>query len=426
MSKTSAAIPTPLNWEDALGIILNSTPPPCMVKASIGEACGRVSAAEVTSPISVPPFDNSSMDGFAVLAADVADASHAHPVSLQVVGEAPAGRPFHRTIQSGQAVQIMTGAPLPAGADVVVRVEDTNRISAQVVNIQAAVKIGTAIRRAGADTRAGELVIRSGELITPAHIALAASCGVEAVPVFRVPTIALAVGGDEVVPVEHGSGLQPGQIYDSNSPMLLSLFKKWGVACEFLGRMPDAPSAILEFLRRGLQFDVLVTVGGVSMGEHDYMRRCLSEIGANELFWKINQQPGGPMLYAQAGNTRIFGLPGNPVSAYVCADIYVQSALRKAYGHSQAEPGRISAELVEPLKKPHRKVAFVRCKLRWRENRFFAQSTGPQDSNRIRSLIEHDGYIVFPEEKQQLAAGEEVTILIIDQQALGRVMVHRD
>src|SRR5262249_6859777 len=163
------------------------------------------------------------------------------------------------------------------------------------------------IRRAGADTAVDDIVIHSGELVTPALIALAASCGISTIPIFPTPTIALAVGGDEVIPVEVGASLQPGQIFDSNSPMLIALFQTWGIQPVFLGRMPDNPAAMLEFFHQGTQYNILITVGGVSMGEHDYIRPCLAQLGAHEYFWKINQQPGGPMLFAQIDNTLVFG-----------------------------------------------------------------------------------------------------------------------
>jgi molybdopterin molybdotransferase len=167
-----------------------------------------------------------------------------------------------------------------------------------------------------------------------------------------------------------------------------------------------------------LQYDVLITVGGVSMGAHDYVRPCLAEIEAEEVFWKINQQPGGPMLYAIAGGTQIFGLPGNPVSSYVCADIYVQAALRRRAGVAVCDPVAVDATLRDGLKKPHGKVAFVRCSLSTEKGVLYATSTGAQDSNRIRSIACHSGYIVFPEDKRELSAGESVQVLVTDAQQL--------
>jgi molybdopterin molybdotransferase len=408
MSKTDAALPTVMSWQQGLQAILESTPAPVATTHTLHEALFHICAGAATSAIDVPPFDNSSMDGFAVRAEDITTS----PVALRVIGEAPAGRPFTGTVNRGEAVEIMTGAPMPAGADTVVRVEDTSRPLADQVEIRVAAKLGTAVRRAGADTAGGDAVLLPGEEITPGRIALAASCGIDQLQVYRRPTIALAVGGDEIVPVESGRALQPGEIYESNSPMLLALLRSWNFEPVFLGRMPDDPAAMLDFLRRGLQYDVLLTVGGVSMGEHDYVRRCLTELGVHEVFWKLNQQPGGPLVYATAGNTQVFGLPGNPVSSYVCADIYVQAALRRRSGRAGTWPVRIHATLTEPLKKPHGKVAFVRCALELRDGAISARSTGPQDSNRIRSIAAHDGYILFPEDARELAGGDYVEVLL--------------
>jgi molybdopterin molybdotransferase len=421
MSKTSAASP-PLNWEQAFSLILNDVQRGSETWVDLDSALDRICAADTFSAISVPPFDNSSMDGYAVRADDVMRAGADVPVMLDVIGEAPAGVPFNGEVAAGTAVQIMTGAPLPAGADAVVRVEDTARAADNRVQIFTAVAAGTAVRRAGADTAAGDQVLGEGQQITPGLIALAASCNIADVPVYERPRVALAVGGDEVIPVHPNAALLPGQIFDSNSHMLLALFRRWGFEAEFLGRMPDSVESMLEFFERGSDFDFLITVGGVSMGEHDYIRPCLQQIGAREVFWKINQQPGGPMLFARAGNTKIFGLPGNPVSAYVCADLYVQSALRKSAGHRVFMPRRISATLLEPLKKPHRKVAFVRCELQFSDGGFSARSTGPQDSNRIRSIAGHDGYIVFPEAQNQLQSGDTVTVLVPDASRLGEAI----
>lgn len=423
---------SPPSPEEGLRLILEITPRQPVRRVSLDNALGLVLAGEVLSRADVPPFTNSAMDGYAVRAEDIQGARPDAPAVLQVIGEAPAGRPFTGRVAAGQAVEIMTGAPVPDGADAVVRVEETSVVFSSGsgekfphrVEIRKEVAPGTAVRQAGADTPRGSTIAAPAQLMLPGHVGLLASCGVGEVPVFGRPRVALCVGGDEIVAPGGGGTLLPGQIYDSNSHMLRALFRSWGYETEFLGRVPDDPAAMKELFRRGLDYDYLVTVGGVSMGRHDYVRECLKGFGAEEVFWRLNQQPGGPLLFARRGGCLVFGLPGNPVSCYVCSELYLRPSLRRAAGEKDAGWTTIKVQVGEDLKKVHGKTAFLRGRIvgaagngQGREPRAVAVTTGPQDSNLIRSVAGHHGYIVFPAPLRLLNARASVDFIVSDGQA---------
>lgn len=443
-----------LSPEQGLRIILESTPVLGSVEMELDQALGLVVAQEIVSGVDVPPFANSAMDGFAVRAADTAGAEPDRPVLLRIIGRAPAGAPFAGRVEPGEAVEIMTGAPIPDGADAVVRVESTSfgrdgwgddsrngsahysrgaalgagdAGSGTTVAVYARVEPGTAVRAAGTDARRGSVVVEQGTVVTPAVLGLLASCGITRGRVGRRPRVALCVGGDEVVPAREGVRLAPGQIFDSNSPMLRALIRSWGVEVDFLGRLPDDPPRMREVFERGLAYDYLVTVGGVSMGRYDHVRRCLSDLGAEEIFWRLNQQPGGPLLFARHGSTLIFGLPGNPVSCYVCAELYLRASLRRAAGLATLAQPVLRASLSHDLRKSHGKTAFLRGwimsmrALTGTRGGLAVATTGPQDSNLIRSVTGHHGYIVFPAKSRHLAAGETVEFLATDVDAVARV-----
>ncbi|MBX7247269.1 MAG: molybdopterin molybdotransferase MoeA [Candidatus Sumerlaeaceae bacterium] len=402
--------------------ILGSVPPPNGVQSLLRDALSHYAAADVFSQLDVPPFANSALDGFAVLAADTECAEAENPVKLRVIGTAPAGLPFAGVVGVGTAVEIMTGAPIPAGATGIARVEITRRLSPEWVEILQPVKPGLGVRGAGADTKRGDLLIEVGDLFTPARIGLMASCGISEVLAFRKPRIALCTGGDEIIPHDSAHPLASGQIYDSNSPMLETLLSTWGFPSDLLGRMPDTLSGVKAILERGMAYDVLVTTGGVSMGRLDYVRPALKELGFSEKFWKLNQQPGGPISYGLLGKTMVFGLPGNPVSAYFCAELYLRAALLNFSGARNHLHPEIEVVVGERLTKEHRKTAFLRGVLKGPKNRLSAVRNGPQDSNLIRSLCEADGYIVFPSESSLLEAGHKAKFILTKPAKLAEIL----
>lgn len=414
----------PLEWRDALAKVLERVEPLPAVRLPLLQAFGSVCAKTIKSKINVPPFDNTGMDGFAIHAEDSKGATPETPRRLRVVGTAAAGTPFIGNVGEQEAVEIMTGAPMPAGADAVIRVEWSHPAdNPQVIELLHEVPVGASLRRAGADTAAGNEVVQQGTVLTAGALGLLASCGEAEADVVRRPRVALCVGGDELrVP---GSGeLRPGQIFESNAIMLEALFRSWGAEVQFLGYIPDDPAQITPVFRDALEYDFLVSVGGVSMGERDYVQECFMSVGFEEVFWRVNQQPGGPLLFAKHPQTGTiaFGLPGNPVSCYFCSDLYVHAALAKASGATDYMPRLIAAKAAQELKKPHTKTSFLRAKLCSSGVDILADTTGPQDSNIIRSIANHDGYIIFPREKTVLSAGEPIDFLLSRKQALAKIL----
>lgn len=412
MDAVNSAGAQALEWTAGLDAVLAAAEPHPPQERLLCEFLGCAIGCDVRSAIHVPPFDNSAMDGFAVRAQDTAPAREG-AVPLRVTGTSAAGAPFGGSVGAGEAVEIMTGALMPRGADAVVRVEDTQRPNAQTVLVTVPVACGTSVRLAGGDTRAGDMVAARGDVVTSGRIALCATCGIARAPVHPRPRIAVCTGGDEVVDAGSGAALAPGEIYDSNSPMLLARLREWGFPAEFLGRLPDAAPALRSVFEVGLGFDILVTTGGVSMGKFDLVRGVLSEMGCTEVFWRLNQQPGGPLVFARRDACLVFGLPGNPVAALVCADIYLKPALLKCSGRRDFRHLTVPVRLAGPLAKAHGKTAFVRGVLSvGKERRLLATSTGRQDSNLTRSVAAHDGYIVFPAGARELAAGNAAQFIV--------------
>lgn len=377
---------------------------------ALDEAGGCFGAHDVVSHCDVPPFANSAMDGFAVISADVAAATPESPVRLAVTGQSAAGRPCPEIVRSGEAIEIMTGAVVPDGADTIVRIEDT-RPGGGCVAINAPAPLGQYIRPAGRDTRRDSVICTAGTLLTPARIGVLASCGIGQIAVFARPGVTLLTGGDELVPP--GSPLKPGQIYDANGPMLQARLRSLGYEVKSTTHATDSPAALAEAFTRALAHsDVIISIGGVSMGAHDHVRDAAASVGFRQVFWRVNQQPGGPMFFATRDDSVLFGLPGNPVSAYVCLDLYVLPFLRKASGCRAPQPESLCVRTTEDLFKKHDKTAFIRARLKQTGTELQAQSTGPQDSNLLSSLVDAGGYIVFPENQRHLPSGSEATFLL--------------
>jgi molybdopterin molybdotransferase len=419
--KYAASEEEPLGWEAALEKILSFISTGTDEEIAALQGLGRYCSAAVYSRVDVPPFDNSAMDGYAIRAADTAGASENNPAVLRVTGQASAGSPFAGSVEPGTAVEIMTGAPIPNGADAVIRIERTRLgKNSETVEILESVSRDACIRRAGADTMRGDAIVEPGTQITAGMIGLLASCGEERVRAIRLPRIALLTGGDEIQ-TNLNSPLLSGQIYDSNSPMLRALIKSLGAEVEWLGNIPDDPAQLREMFSRAGEFDAMVSVGGVSMGKRDYIRPALEKAGAVEHFWRINQQPGGPMLFATLGHCAIFGLPGNPVSSYFCADLYLRSAIGKMRGE-KPDPLQIDIVVAEDLRKSHAKESFIRATIEARQGILVAKPTGNQDSNRIRSIAGHHGYIIFPAGKRVLATGERASFLVSATESVAAAM----
>jgi molybdenum cofactor synthesis domain-containing protein len=392
----------PLNVAQAE--VLGALSPLPAALVAIVDALGLVPATPVVAPYPVPPFTNSAMDGYAVRAHDVAGS----PVDLTVLEDVPAGRVAAQRVVTGTAIKIMTGAPIPDGADAVVRVEDTTQ-SGEIVTIKVGVPSGTSVRVAGGDVEAGTEVISTGIRLTPAHIGVLANLGIAQVAVHRRPRVALASTGDELVPVD-GPALGPGQIRDSNRPMLAAMLIELGVQVIDLGRIPDDAAALRSAIARGVeQADVIVTSGGVSMGEYDLVKQVLGELGNIE-FWQVAMQPAKPFAFGKIGGKPLFGLPGNPVSSFVAFEQFVRPGLLKMMGARSLFRPRVQGRTRLKLATDPEKTVFVRVRTSNEGEVRWSEPSGGQSSNVLSAVVAGDAFAVVPEGVGEVEAGEAVML----------------
>jgi len=369
------------------------------------EVLGYVLAEDVCSDMDVPPFDNSSMDGYAIISADVASASRERPVSLEIIDDLPAGYVSGKVVGRRQAIRIMTGAALPAGADGVIIVENTER-SGDRVHVIGPIKVGENIRRSGEDLKKGELVLPSDTLIRPQEMGVLASMGKAQVKVFRRPKVALISTGDELTPL--GGEVKPGKIRDSNR------YSLWGSVIEAggypidLGIARDKAEVMEAKFREGLdKADVLITSAGVSVGDYDLVKTVLSKFGEIN-YWKVSMRPGKPQTFGMAGSKPIFGLPGNPVSAMIVFEIMVRPALLKMAGRAKLFRPRFRAILEENITNYTDRDNYMRGQIALKDGLYYARTTGPQGSNILRSMVLANGLIIVPASVKEVKAGGEV------------------
>jgi molybdopterin molybdotransferase len=347
------------------------------------------------------------MDGFAVRTPDLAEASVAEPVALQVVDESRAGSPSRRDVGVGEAVSISTGAVLPPGADAVVRVEDTRR-EGDRVEVRIAPARGEHVRRAGEDVQAGQIVLDSGTTLGPAQLGVLGSLGRGSVLCARRPRVAVLVTGDELL--APGDPGRPGGVRDASSYSIPALVRCAGGEVARASLIPDSPAVTRKAISDSLEgVDVAVICGGVSVGAHDHVRPALSELGAEEVFWGIALKPGRPAWFGTRGATLVFGLPGNPVSAMVTFVLLVAPALRALQG-APAGPARALAVIDEDYAKPPGRAHAVRCRLSAREDGWHVEPTGAQGSHILTSMLGADALAIVPSQAAGLRAGERVEI----------------
>lgn len=379
--------------------------------APVSAAAGRVLARELTASIDLPPFANSAMDGFALIAADTAAASEEAPATLKLIGESRAGAPMAESIAPGSAAYISTGAVMPEGADCVVRVEDS-RVEQDHLLIARPVDAMHDVRPAGDDVHAGAAILPAGHPLGAGELALAHAVGVQSLEVIRRPRVSIVATGDELVAA--GQSLNPGQIYDSNSPMLRQLVTDSGGEVHHLAvRTPDSHDAVGNAIDAALAgADVLVLCGGVSVGQHDHVKAALGEAGAQEIFWQVALRPGHPTWFGQlersdGGQTLIFGLPGNPVSAWVTFNLFVAPALRHLQGDLR-EPLTLRARYSgEALRKKRGFAQVLRCKLQGEGSELRATLTGAnQRSHALSSLVGAEALMLLPEECELVEDGD--------------------
>jgi molybdopterin molybdotransferase len=410
-----ATLPSPpdlITFDEARAAVLERLQPLPARRVPLGEALGCVLAEDVAAGEDLPPFANSAMDGFALRSEDAREAGAESPVALRLVGEVFAGSARLPKVEPGTAVRIMTGGPLPPGADAVVPVEHTEA-SGEMVQVRLGPAARGFVREAGEDVRAGTVVLRKGRRIDPAAVGMLASVGCHEVPVHPRPRVAVVSTGDELV--DAGEALGPGQIRDSNSWLLAAQARAAGAEAFRCGRLHDDPDA----LRRGFALaaadgDFVVTSGGVSVGERDYTKKVLAELGDVQS-WRVAMQPGMPQAFGFAAGTPLFGLPGNPVSCFVVFEVLVRPALRRLAGlpDDRLDRPRVMARLGDRVRSPAGRISFLRVRLEVGDQALTAVLTGAQGSGVLSSCVAADGLAVVPADRTELPAGAEVQVVLL-------------
>jgi molybdopterin molybdotransferase len=398
-----------LSVDEALERILQRVPVLEPVSVPLSQALGLILAEEVRSPADLPGWDNSAVDGFAVRSEDFATGE----ALLEVVGEAYAGRIPDRSVASGQALRITTGAPMPAGADAAVMVEDTC-LEGGRIRARGRVSAGQNVRRAGEALREGQRVLLPGRVLDPAALGMAATVGRSTLRCHPRPQVAVLSTGDELV--EPGLPLRPGQIHDSNSYTLEALVRLAGGEPVRFGVLEDRLEVLKQALRRSAEeTDLVLTSAGVSMGERDLVREALEALGGELDLWKVRMRPGKPLAFGSLGGVPMIGLPGNPVSSMIGFEVFVRPALRKMAGHPAESRRVLRARLAEAVDKPQALRVFARCRLAesadgsWR-----LHLTGPQGSGILMSMLEAQALAILPEGVARVEAEDEVEVRLLD------------
>ena len=400
---------TPL--EDAQSFVIGSCPPLAAVDVPFEDADGLVLAADVVAAEQVPPFDNTAVDGYAVHAADTVGAADA-PVELPVVAEVAAGAATDHVLQRGEAIRIMTGAPLPAGADAAVMVEDTERVGDDAVRISASVDVGAAVRRAGDDVQPGDLLFEAGTVVTPAIVGVLASINARVVSAHRRVRVAVLSTGDELV--EDGRPLRPGEIRESNRRMLAGMLREAGCEVVDMGTVRDDEAALEAVLRRAaVDCDAIVTSGGVSMGDYDVVKAVLGRV-ADMTWMQIAIKPAKPFAFGTIEGTPIFGLPGNPVSSIVSFEMLARPALRRMMGHRKlARQSHVAIADDDLDRRPDGKVHLMRVLATFEDDgRCHVRSARAQGSHQLAATAMANAIAIVPD-GEGLPAGAEVAIVMM-------------
>jgi molybdopterin molybdotransferase len=391
-----------------LDLVLDSVSELPPMEMPISDVNGCVLAQDIYARWPLPSFDNSSMDGYAVIASDLVDACQSAPISLPVIDDIPAGFKSLETLRSGQAIRIMTGAPMPTGADSVIRVEDTDGGS-EVVQIRAPIEVGSCIRHEGEDVQAGDLVLTQGTFIGPRQIALIAAVGHGVISVIPKPRVAVLATGSELV--EPGTELKFGLISDSNSYLITAIANDSGATAYRLPPAQDDEDALIEILQDQVhRADLIITTGGVSMGAYDPVKSAFLKLGTAQ-FHKVAMQPGMPQGFGSVGEPAIpiITLPGNPVSAYISFETFIRPVIRKMRGLKQLQRPQRSATLKGDLQSPMSKVQFARGRF---VDKGQVELVGAgQGSHVLGGLAQADALIVIPVGVDSIASGEQVQVI---------------
>ena len=382
------------------------------------DALGRVLAEDVTSPIEHPPWDNSSMDGYAVRAADVVNASAERPIALPVLETIAAGQRPTRRVEPRTASRIMTGAPIPDGADSVIRVEDTDGGIARV-EIRDARDAGRNVRPRGEDLQIGALAVARGEVLGPAQIGVLASVGAATISVHRRPRVAVLSSGDELVDVDQFDAVRRGdRIVSSNSYSLIASVRELGAEVVDLGIVADDPNAYTERVQSALDCDLLITSGGVSVGAFDFTKDVLTSLGAELHLWRVRMRPGAPLGFGMLGKMPWLGLPGNPVSALVTFELFGRPFIRTLRGERSVFRRTIDVRTRDDISLAAPLTHFMRAIVDWDSNGPTARLTGPQGSGLLTSMALANALLVVPHDRMKVRAGDTLKALLLGERSI--------
>ncbi len=401
-----------ISVEEALGRILSCFHPLEPERVPILEAFDRVLAEDVYADIDIPPLDNSAMDGYAIKAADTIGASQENPKRLRVIYDLAAGYTTDVEVGAGTAIRIMTGAPVPPGADAVVRFERTKR-KGDWVEVLEEVSVGKNVRLAGEDVKAGSLVLRRGTVIRPQEVGMLAALGRKEVSVIRRPRVAILATGDEVVEID--APVTPGKIRNANSYSNAAQVVKYGGIPILLGIAKDDIEEITAKIREGLakEADLFLTSGGVSVGDFDVVKDVLNAEGEMH-FWRVRMKPGKPLAFGHIGGVPLMGFPGNPVSAMVSFELFARPAILKMLGKTKLRKPEVEAILLDEVKYKDDRRHFLRVMVERRDGEWYAKLTGEQGSGILSSMVKADGLAIIPEDRRWMKAGERVRVIMLD------------
>lgn len=403
--------------EEHVAAVLAAARPTPVESVPLATAAGRVLGADVASRVDLPSFDNSAMDGYAVHLADIAGVAGDEPAVLPVVDDVPAGDARHVVLAPGTAVRIMTGAPVPSGTEAIIPFEDTDR-GARSVRIRVASSPGAHIRRQGEDVVAGEVVLTAGTVVGPAQVGLLAACGHTHAPVHRAPRVLVLSTGSELV--RAGEPLGPGQIHDSNRPMLIAAVEAFGAHVITAPAILDVPGALAAGVRAQLdEADVVLTTAGVSAGAYDVVREDLVTLvddPADVELVHVAMQPGKPQGLAHVGSRRVpvLALPGNPVSAYVSFHLFARPLLRLLAGHTTLSAPEVRARLTEAVEHKAGRRAYLRVRLTAGDDGWLATPVGANGSHLLGALAHADALLVVPEDTERLEAGSLARVVVTE------------
>jgi molybdopterin molybdotransferase len=405
--------------EDALKTILDNIRPMGLEAVDIPGSLGRVLGADIRAKRPNPAWDNSAMDGYALLATDTLGATADVPARLRIIYDLPAGSAPKGAVKKGTAVRIMTGAPVPEGATAVVMVEDTLRGEGGEVLVNREAREGDNIRKAGEDFKEGDVVLKKGALIRPAEVAMLATVGAGFVFVHKRPRVAVVSTGDELIDVNEDPG--PGRIINSNGYAVSALVRECGGEPVDFGIARDTKESLSEKLRHAAEADCVISSGGVSVGDYDFVKDVLKDLGSQMVFWKVAMKPGKPLAFGMIKGRPAFGLPGNPISSMVAFEEFVRPALLRLAGHTAVQRAVWKARIKKDLKIRPGRRNFVRALLsydRAHDAGFCVEPLGSQGSGIISTMVAANSFIIVPEDSEGYKKGDMVPVQPIDPQIL--------